>query len=145
MKSFLCAVLPLALCAGAVATAGEPAAEPATSQSEMRTGFDRNTGRFREPTTRELPTPAQQAADRRSAAAALRSAGIDHPETEAEALQTARLHADGSVSMDVPLSLLSTVVAERGPDGHIVIRHDDGHGHHTSPEAASHEEAFPHE
>lgn len=147
MKKYLWAALPLALCASAAVLANERPAEPATGEAAMRAGFDRETGRFRAPTAQEQQA-LQQAGNGRNAATVLRAAGIAQPETEAEAARTVQVHADGSVSMAVPMSLMSSLVAERGADGHLAIRHADGHlCHEHAPHAfqAHGEEAYPHE
>jgi len=66
----------------------------------------------------------------RAAGSELRRAGIRVPQTEAEALQTQRVHRSGAVTMDVPMSLMSSLVAERDANGNLVIRHaNEAHAH----------------
>ena len=127
MKSLHLFVLPLALCASAASLAADaPAADAAPA---MKAAIDRDTGKLRAPTAQEQAAMASAESGSR---AELRRAGIRVPETEAEALRTQRVHRNGSVSMDVPMSLMSSLVAERDADGNLVIRHGQehaGHGH----------------
>lgn len=130
MKSLHLFVLPLALCASAASLAADaPAADAAPA---MKAAIDRDTGKLRAPTAQEQAAMASAESGSRAPGAELRRAGIRVPETEAEALRTQRVHRNGSVSMDVPMSLMSSLVAERDADGNLVIRHGQehaGHGH----------------
>ena len=85
---------------------------------------------------RRPSTIAERDTGARAAGAELRRAGIRVPETEAEALETQRIHADGAVSMDVPMSLMNSLVAERDAEGRLVVRHGKaGHAHDASAPA----------
>lgn len=130
MKLLHLFVLPLALCASAACLAADaPAADAAPA---MKAAIDRETGKLRAPTAQEQAEMASAETGSRAAGAELRRAGIRVPATEAEALATQRVHRNGAVSMDVPMSLMSSLVAERDADGKLVIRHAQepaGHGH----------------
>ncbi|ODS64882.1 MULTISPECIES: hypothetical protein [unclassified Arenimonas] len=130
MKSLHLFVLPLALCASAACLAADaPAAETGTAQS-MKAGIDRDTGRLRALTEQEQSELASREAGSRAAGSELRRVGIRVPQTEAEAQQTQRVLRNGAVMMDVPMSLMSSLVAERDADGNLVIRHgNEAHAH----------------
>jgi hypothetical protein len=116
--------LPLAL--ALVFSLPAIAADPATTGPGSKTGIDRDTGRLRATTAAEDRELERDAERLRSEARAQRAPGLGgliRPATEAEAQQTVRQHADGSVSMLVPESLDSQVTASRDAQGNLVISH----------------------
>lgn len=136
MKCLPLFVLPLALCAAGVALAAPADDAPTPTAPAMKAGIDRDTGRLRALTAQEARELAERDTGARAAGAELRRAGIRVPETEAEALETQRIHADGAVSMDVPMSLMNSLVAERDAEGRLVVRHGEaGHAHDASAPA----------
>jgi hypothetical protein len=101
----------------------------------VQVAIDPATGRLREPTAEERAA-LSRAFGAQNVSAAKLSAG--QPRTAAEAKSTFR-----SVSLDngvrakavrVPQELMSSVVAERQPDGSLSIHHDD-HGVQAAPKA----------
>ncbi|UPG94922.1 post-PEP-CTERM-1 domain-containing protein [Luteibacter aegosomatissinici] len=101
----------------------------------VQVAIDPATGRLREPTAEERAALSRAFGVQNVSAAKL-SAG--QPRTAAEAKSTFR-----SVSLDngvrakavrVPQELMSSVVAERQPDGSLSIHHDD-HGVQAAPKA----------
>jgi acyl-CoA thioesterase FadM len=101
----------------------------------VQVAIDPATGRLREPTAEERAA-LSKAFGAQNVSAAKLSAG--QPRTAAEAKTTFR-----SVSLDngvrakavrVPQELMSSVVAERQPDGTLSIHHDD-HGVQAAPKA----------
>ena len=119
---------PLALPLALALTFTTPAfaADPASSAPGSKTGIDRETGRLRATTAaedRELERDAERLRQSAQAQRAPGLGGIVRPATEAEAQQTMQQHADGSVSMLVPESLDSQVLATRDANGQVVITH----------------------
>jgi acyl-CoA thioesterase FadM len=124
-----------------LATAVHAAEAPKTAAPQtvvvqgVQVAIDPATGRLREPTAEERAA-LSKAFGAQSVSAAKLSAG--QPRTAAEAKSTFR-----SVSLDngvrakavrVPQELMSSVVAERQPDGSLSIHHDD-HGVQAAPKA----------
>lgn len=124
-----------------LATAVHAAEAPKTAAPQtvvvqgVQVAIDPATGRLREPTAEERAA-LSKAFGAQSVSAAKLSAG--QPRTAAEAKSTFR-----SVSLDngvrakavrVPQELMSSVVAERQPDGTLSIHHDD-HGVQAAPKA----------
>lgn len=102
------------------------AADPASPEPGSKTGIDRDTGRLRATTAaedRELERDAERLRQQSKAQRAPGLGGLIRPATEAEALQTVQHHADGSVSMLVPESLDSQVMATRDAQGNLVVSH----------------------
>ena len=101
-----------------------------------KTAIDRETGRLRATTVaedRELERDAARLAAQSRGKPAPGAAALVRPATESEALQTQVRHADGTVSMQVPESLDSQVLATRDADGRLVVTHAEataeGHDH----------------
>jgi hypothetical protein len=119
---------PLAIPLALALTLALPAfaADPAASEPGSKTGIDRDTGRLRATTVaedRELERDAERLRQSARASSAPGVAGLVRPATEAEAQQTLVRHADGTVSMQVPESLDSQVLATRDAQGNLVISH----------------------
>lgn len=119
---------PLAIPLALALTLSLPAfaADSAGNEPGSKTGIDRDTGRLRATTAAEDRALERDAERLRNEARTQRAPGLGgliRPATEAEALQTVQHHADGSVSMLVPESLDSQVVATRDAQGNLVITH----------------------
>lgn len=125
MRNSVLTLIAGCACALGVSAADNPGESGATASPAMKVAVDRETGRFRAPTTEELQ--ALQAQDRELARAkASGRKGPPQPQlpkTAAEAEATTVFHADGSVSMSVPEELMSELVAEVRPDGTVEIAH----------------------
>lgn len=122
------ALKPLAVPLALALTLALPAfaADPAASEPGSKTGIDRETGRLRATTAAEdraLERDAERLRQSARAPSAPGVAGLVRPATEAEAQQTLVRHADGTVSMQVPESLDSQVLATRDAQGNLVISH----------------------
>jgi len=127
--------VPLLLALAAPAMASGPQANTVT--------IDKETGEFRAPTTAELAELEAEAARMERARALEKSSGprpvnapYVSPKDEAEAQATLKVRPDGLVSIEVPETLHSRVVATIGEDGEVVIRHEGeqahgGHGGNT--------------
>ena len=124
-----------------LATAAQAAEAPKTAPPQtvvvqgVQVAIDPATGRLREPTAEERAA-LSKAFGAQNVSASKLSAG--QPRTAAEAKSTFR-----SVSLDngvrakavrVPQELMSSVVAERQPDGSLSVHHDD-HGVQAAPKA----------
>jgi hypothetical protein len=122
--------------AGAVQAADTPqaAAPQAVVVQGVQVAIDPSTGRLREPTAEERAALAKAFGatqlNARSASAA--------PRTAAEARSTFRKVSLGkginAEAVRVPEDMMSSVVAERLPDGSLSIHHDD-HGVQAAPAA----------
>lgn len=131
------ALRPAALCAALCLSFALPAAAAdENTDPGSKTAIDADTGRLRATTAaedRELERDAARLAREPRAKAGPGAPALVRPATESEALQTQVRHADGSVSMLVPESLDSQVVATRDADGNLIVTHADasaeGHDH----------------
>lgn len=126
-----------------LATAAQAADAPKTAAPQtvvvqgVQVAIDPATGRLREPTAEERAALSKAfGVQQQSATASKLSAG--QPRTAVEAKSTFR-----SVSLSngvrakavrVPQELMSSVVAERQPDGSLSVHHDD-HGVQAAPKA----------
>lgn len=102
------------------------AADSVSTEPGSKTGIDRDTGRLRATTAAEdraLERDAERLRQSARAPSAPGIGGLVRPATEAEAQQTLTRYADGSVSMQVPESLDSQVLATRDAQGQLVISH----------------------
>ena len=122
--------------AGAASAAEtSPAAAPQTVMVQgVQVAIDPSTGRLREPTAEERA--ALSKAFQANAAKAASLSG--QPRTAADARSTFHAVSLGNGvrarSVRVPQELMSSVVAERAPDGTLSIHHDD-HGVQAAPKA----------
>ncbi|WP_158637061.1 post-PEP-CTERM-1 domain-containing protein [Arenimonas daejeonensis] len=122
------ALKPLAIPLALAFTLALPAhaADSDSTEPGSKTGIDRDTGRLRATTVAEdraLERDAERLRQSARAPAAPGVAGLVRPATEAEAQRTLVRHADGTVSMLVPESLDSQVLATRDAQGNLVISH----------------------
>ena len=130
-------IRPAALCLALAASFALPAtAADESSDPGIKTAIDAETGRLRATTAAEdraLERDAARLAREARAKTGPGVAALVRPATESEALQTQVRHADGTVSMQVPESLDSQVVATRDADGNLIVTHADasteGHDH----------------
>ncbi|WP_052697769.1 post-PEP-CTERM-1 domain-containing protein [Luteibacter yeojuensis] len=101
----------------------------------VQVAIDPSTGRLREPTADERAALARAFAAPNVTASKL---AVGQPRTAAEAKSTFRSVSLGNgvraKAVRVPQELMSSVVAERLPDGSLSIHHDD-HGVQASPAA----------
>lgn len=127
-------LLLMAAFATASIAADERKAAPASTQNQQVTFRDPATGRVRAPTDAELAELSRIAAQQ---SAAQPSIG---PQTEADARATmrkVRLSTGLEVTvMDVPQSLETSVVAERGADGKYHVHHAGDHAPAAAPEVS---------
>lgn len=134
---------PLLLLAGAAASFGVHAGEPAPAGETTGTfagvtvAIDPSTGRLRQPTAAEL-------AELRAKMPRASSGALPQytPKTRAEAERTMRRHKDGHVSMQVSEDMMSYLVATQQEDGTLRIQHVGADGHvapATVQEGADHE------
>ncbi|MGN6478762.1 post-PEP-CTERM-1 domain-containing protein [Luteibacter sp.] len=124
-----------------LATAAQAADAPKTAAPQtvvvqgVQVAIDPATGRLREPTAEERAA-LSKAFGVRNATASKLAAG--QPRTAAEAKSTFRSVSLGNgvraKAVKVPQELMSSVVAERQPDGSLSIHHDD-HGVQAAPKA----------
>jgi hypothetical protein len=102
----------------------------------VQVAIDPSTGRLREPTAEERAALARAFAAPNATAASKLAVG--QPRTAAEAKSTFRSVSLGNgvraKAVRVPQELMSSVVAERMPDGTLSIHHDD-HGAQAAPKA----------
>ncbi|MBB3227910.1 hypothetical protein FHW69_002542 [Luteibacter sp. Sphag1AF] len=107
------------------ADAQKPATQSVTVQG-VQVSIDPATGRLRAPTAEERAALAQAAGAR----SLQQDAFVGQPLTEADAKSTFRTvqfkNGARANAVKVPASLMSSVVAERQPDGSLSIHHDDG-------------------
>lgn len=127
MNKMIAFPLLAVLSATAFAADGEPAPANATTVT-----LDKETGQFRAPTPAERAALEADAARLAAEAArapvstsrfALKSA----PKTEAEATLTQKVSANGTVRMQVPESLYSSVEAKVGANGELQVQHAGQH------------------
>jgi hypothetical protein len=122
--------------AGAAHAADTPqATAPQTVMVQgVQVAIDPSTGRLREPTAAERAALSKAFQVNAGKASALTA----QPRTAADAKSTFRTVSLGNgvraKSVRVPQELMSSVVAERMPDGSIAIHHDD-HGVQAAPKA----------
>ncbi|QWT19171.1 hypothetical protein KPL74_15640 [Bacillus sp. NP157] len=122
--------------AGAVHAADAPtAAPPQTVMVQgVQVAIDPSTGRLREPTAEERSALARAFAVDGSKASLMGA----QPRTAADARSTFRTVSLGNgvraQAVRVPQELMSSVVAERMPDGSLNVHHDD-HGVQAAPKA----------
>lgn len=131
-----CLVLAGALIAGSAMAAGSGAqhqratrhatAEKTVVYQGVQVAIDPVTGRLRQPTAAERQ--ALTAAMLQQRAARLRARGVNRPMNELEARATIKRHSRGLIgmSMQLPVSQMSYVTAERQPDGSLSIHHEGG-------------------
>ena len=120
--------LALGLCFNA--HAADKQSEPhEVTYAGVKVGIDAETGRLRPLTANEsaaLDQALTQGSQARVNPAMART--FKAPRDEAAARMTARSNAGGGVSVKVPESLMSSVVAHRDASGQIVIQHADAAG-----------------
>ncbi|MFC3550696.1 post-PEP-CTERM-1 domain-containing protein [Lysobacter cavernae] len=131
--------LALGLCVSA--HAAEPTAPPAeTTFSGIKVGVDPETGRLRPLTpseSRQLDQVLTQGQQPQLAARVAKS--FKAPSNEAAAHATVRRHANGGVSVKLPESQMSSVVAQRDASGQLHIQHADADGTAAAAEGLPHE------
>ncbi|TCV92299.1 hypothetical protein EC912_1074 [Luteibacter rhizovicinus] len=113
--------------AGSAYAADTPqAAQQTVTLQGVQVAIDPATGRLREPTAAERAALSQAI----GAKALQQSAFVGQPLNEVEARSTFKKvqfrNGATATSVKVPASLMSSVVAERLPDGSLAIHHDDG-------------------
>jgi hypothetical protein len=120
-----------------VASAAETpqtAAPQTVTVQGVQVAIDPSTGRLREPTAAERAALSKAFQIRSAKAASLNA----QPRTAAEATSTFRTvslgHGVRAKAVRLPQELMSSVVAERMPDGSLAVHHDD-HGIQASPKA----------
>ena len=125
----------LAIAASLQARAAEPqTADPqatADADNAVMAAIDARTGQLR-------PLTAAEARRLSAKAAAMpkgNSLKARAPRTPAEARATQRRHADGSTSMRVPTSAMSSVLVTRGADGSLILTEGQGDVLPTAPQA----------
>ncbi|WP_199098551.1 hypothetical protein [Dyella sp. ASV21] len=119
------------------------AAQTTVSVQGVQVAIDAATGRLREPTAAERAALSkalvQQAALNRSAQQSVNSTDFVRPLTEQDAkatLRTLRLKSGVEVTaVDVPESLVSSLVAEKQADGSVVIHHQGDEAAHGKAKA----------
>lgn len=122
--------------AGAAHAADTPqATQPQTVMVQgVQVAIDPSTGRLREPTAAERAALSKAFQVRSSRASSLTA----QPLTAADAKSTFRTVSLGNgvraKAVRVPQELMSSVVAERAPDGTLSVHHDD-HGVQAAPKA----------
>lgn len=124
-----------------LATAAQAAEAPKNAAPQtvvvqgVQVAIDPATGRLREPTAEERAA-LSKAFGTQNATASRLTAG--QPRTAAEAKTTFRSVSLGNgvraKAVRVPQELMSSVVAERQPDGSLSVHHDD-HGVQAAPKA----------
>lgn len=123
-----------------VATAAQAAETPQATAPQtvmvqgVQVAIDPSTGRLREPTAAERAALSKAFQVNASKSASLSA----QPRTAADAKSTFRTVSLGNgvhaKAVRVPQELMSSVVAERQPDGSVSIHHDD-HGVQAAPKA----------
>ncbi|HEY0505692.1 MAG TPA: hypothetical protein VGD42_19585 [Lysobacter sp.] len=106
----------------------------------VKVGIDAETGQLRPLTqneSRELDQALTQGRQAKVAPNVARS--FSAPADAQAARATARRNAHGGVSVKVPESQMTSLVAQRDASGQLVIEHDDGSDHADVPATAAEE------
>ncbi len=126
------ATLIAGLTLGVAAHAAEPVSQPQSTNADLSPSVvvarDPATGQLRAPTAAEMQ--ALQAKQRQMPV----GKSSARPRTEADAARTKRVLSNGATRVQVPESLMSSMVATRQADGSLRISHADEAGHATAVE-----------
>lgn len=125
MKKMIALPLLAVLSATAFAADGETAAANATTVT-----LDKETGQFRAPTAEEraaLEADAARLAAEAAAAPSPRFPVKSAPKSEVEAAASQKTYANGTVRMQVPQNLYSSVEATVGANGEVQVQHAGQH------------------
>lgn len=119
---------PLLLVSGLALASTALAAEPTPTETPVyfngvKVAIDPVTGKLRQPTAAEMQQLRMVAPK-----AGRASIGKSMPKSQADAERTYRRNKDGSASMELPESSMSTIVATQNADGSITVQDSDATG-----------------